>query len=101
MAELAYALGELIGLSGNTLADLHLAAHLHNIGKIGILDGVLNKTSSLLKEVQNESADNGGSNNFFSRNYDLEYFTGDQKRIRLRLLFRRMLFQKTEQVYIE
>lgn len=50
VADLAYSLGELLGLNGNMLEDLHLAAHLHDIGKIGIPDGVLNKVGPLTEE---------------------------------------------------
>lgn len=47
VADMAYQLGEAAGLQGEELEDLHLAAHLHDIGKIGIPDGILNKTGPL------------------------------------------------------
>jgi HD-GYP domain-containing protein (c-di-GMP phosphodiesterase class II) len=52
VADLAYRLGQLVGLQGDALEDLHLAAHLHDIGKIGIPDRILNKSGPLLPEEQ-------------------------------------------------
>jgi HD-GYP domain-containing protein (c-di-GMP phosphodiesterase class II) len=52
VADMAYKLGELAGLQGDALEDLHLAAHLHDIGKIGIPDRVLQKTGPLSVEEQ-------------------------------------------------
>ncbi len=50
VADMAYKLGEIAGLKGEALEDLHLAAHLHDIGKIGIPDRVLNKAGPLMPE---------------------------------------------------
>jgi HD-GYP domain len=50
VADMAYKLGEIAGIKGEALEDLHLAAHLHDIGKIGIPDRILNKTGPLLPE---------------------------------------------------
>ncbi|MGD9155403.1 MAG: HD-GYP domain-containing protein [Bacillota bacterium] len=50
VADLAYQLGQLAGLHGNALEDLHLAAHLHDIGKIGTPDRILNKKGPLLPD---------------------------------------------------
>jgi HD-GYP domain-containing protein (c-di-GMP phosphodiesterase class II) len=52
VADLAYELGGKAGLREEALEDLHLAAHLHDIGKIGIPDGILNKNGPLLPEEQ-------------------------------------------------
>jgi HD-GYP domain-containing protein (c-di-GMP phosphodiesterase class II) len=52
VADMAYKLGELAGLHGDALEDLHLAAHLHDIGKIGIPDRVLQKPGPLSVEEQ-------------------------------------------------
>jgi putative nucleotidyltransferase with HDIG domain len=52
MADLAYQLGQLVGLQGDVLEDLHMAAHLHDIGKIGTPDRILNKNGPLLPEEQ-------------------------------------------------
>jgi HD-GYP domain-containing protein (c-di-GMP phosphodiesterase class II) len=50
VADMAYKLGQIAGMQGEALEDLHLAAHLHDIGKIGIPDQILNKTGPLLAE---------------------------------------------------
>ncbi len=50
VADLAYQLGQRAGLREEALEDLHLAAHLHDIGKIGIPDGILNKNGPLAPE---------------------------------------------------
>jgi HD-GYP domain-containing protein (c-di-GMP phosphodiesterase class II) len=52
VADLAYRLGELAGLQGDALEDLHLAAHLHDIGKIGTPDQILNKKTPLLSDEE-------------------------------------------------
>jgi putative nucleotidyltransferase with HDIG domain len=52
VADLAYQLGQLAGLRGDSLEDLHLAAHLHDIGKIGTPDHILNKNGPLTPEEQ-------------------------------------------------
>jgi diguanylate cyclase (GGDEF)-like protein len=50
MRLLALELGRMIGLSPNTLDDLAILASLHDIGKIGIPDSILEKPGSLTKE---------------------------------------------------
>ncbi len=50
VADLAHELGERSGLRGEELENLHIAAHLHDIGKIGIPDRVLHKAGALTPE---------------------------------------------------
>jgi putative nucleotidyltransferase with HDIG domain len=52
VADLAYQLGQLAGFQGDSLEDLHLAAHLHDIGKIGTPDRILNKNGPLTPDEQ-------------------------------------------------
>lgn len=40
----------LIGMRQDSIDKIHIAAHLHDIGKIGIRDAVLNKSGRLTKE---------------------------------------------------
>lgn len=47
VADMAYDLANKIGIKGRALEDIHIAAHLHDIGKIGIPDHILNKTEKL------------------------------------------------------
>ncbi|WP_339364777.1 HD-GYP domain-containing protein [Vallitalea maricola] len=47
VAHMAYDIGKKYGLRKKELEDLHLAGHLHDIGKIGIPDNILNKPSKL------------------------------------------------------
>lgn len=39
-----------IGIKGRQLENIHLAAHLHDIGKFGIPEQILNKKEKLLPE---------------------------------------------------
>ncbi|UCF81335.1 MAG: GAF domain-containing protein [Acidobacteriota bacterium] len=48
--DFAYAAGRRLGLEGEELENLKLSAILHDIGKIGIPDNVLNKPGSLTEE---------------------------------------------------
>jgi len=48
VADMSLDLAEAMGLRGKTLATVHMAAHLHDIGKIGIAESILNKTEKLL-----------------------------------------------------
>lgn len=50
VAELAVELGLRVGMQGEALVDLRRGAQLHDIGKMGIPDGILLKTQSLTKE---------------------------------------------------
>lgn len=47
---LSWMIGEKLGVSGLTLSNLETAAHLHDIGKIGIPDNVLSKPGKLTDE---------------------------------------------------
>lgn len=40
-------LSKKLGIKGNELENIHMAAHLHDIGKIGVPDDVLNKKGKL------------------------------------------------------
>jgi HD-GYP domain-containing protein (c-di-GMP phosphodiesterase class II) len=48
VAEMSYDLAKVVGLRGSKLEDVHLAAHLHDIGKISIPESILNKSGKLL-----------------------------------------------------
>ncbi|MCS5696781.1 HD-GYP domain-containing protein [Desulfofundulus thermocisternus] len=48
VADMAVDLARLVGLKGRELEMVHIAAHLHDIGKIGIPDQVLRKPGRLL-----------------------------------------------------
>jgi len=48
VAGLTYDLARKIGLRGRELETVHIAAHLHDIGKIGVPDGILRKPHKLL-----------------------------------------------------
>jgi HD-GYP domain-containing protein (c-di-GMP phosphodiesterase class II) len=50
VARIAVRLARQMGLPGTTLSDLYLAGLLHDIGKIGIRDSVLQKTGKLSDE---------------------------------------------------
>lgn len=47
VAEMCLRIGEKMGVDPETLKTLHIAALLHDIGKIGVMDNVLNKKSKL------------------------------------------------------
>ena len=47
VAEMVYDLAKKIGLWGKELQTVHIAAHLHDIGKIGVPDAVLRKPGRL------------------------------------------------------
>lgn len=47
VAEMAYGLGELLGMTKEELRLMHIAGDLHDIGKIGVPDNVLNKPEKL------------------------------------------------------
>src|SRR4029078_7287808 len=50
VARIAVPLGEELGLSASQRGDLYLMGLLHDVGKIGIEDGVLKKPSKLSPE---------------------------------------------------
>ncbi len=50
LAELCLALGRKLGLSSRQLSDLALLAQVHDLGKVGIPDGILLKKGPLSKE---------------------------------------------------
>lgn len=50
VADMAELLGKFLGFTGDKLERLHMAAHLHDIGKIGIPDSILNKEGKLNEE---------------------------------------------------
>lgn len=50
VAHLSYDIGQKYGMNKKKLQQLHLAGHLHDIGKIGIPDNILNKPGRLHKD---------------------------------------------------
>lgn len=50
VSDMAMKVCELIGLKREDIEKIHIAAHLHDIGKIGVPDAVLNKTERLNDE---------------------------------------------------
>lgn len=48
VGDMSYDLGRAMGLKGSELENLHIAAHLHDIGKMGISEVILNKKGKLL-----------------------------------------------------
>lgn len=50
VADMAFDIAKSMGIKGAHLETIHLAAHLHDIGKIGIPEQVLNKKGKLLPE---------------------------------------------------
>lgn len=48
VADMACDLARILGIENSQLEHIHIAAHLHDIGKIGIPDSVLNKNGRLL-----------------------------------------------------
>lgn len=47
VSDMALVICQLIGLKEEDMEKIHIAAHLHDIGKIGVPDAVLNKTTRL------------------------------------------------------
>ncbi|MDX9871140.1 MAG: HD-GYP domain-containing protein [Clostridia bacterium] len=47
VADMSYDIARLLGLKGPQLEYVHMAAHLHDIGKLGIPETVLNKAGKL------------------------------------------------------
>ncbi len=54
VADMAYDIAKELGLKGHKLETIHLAAHLHDIGKLGISEKILNKPEKLLPEEWEE-----------------------------------------------
>ena len=48
VAEMSLDLAKGLGIKGVELEDIHIAAHLHDIGKMGISESILNKKGQLL-----------------------------------------------------
>lgn len=48
VAFMTYELSKRLGIKGRELENIHMAAHLHDIGKIGVPDKVLNKKGKLM-----------------------------------------------------
>jgi len=47
VADMTCELAKELGIKGSALEDIHLAAHLHDIGKLGIPESILNKKGKL------------------------------------------------------
>lgn len=50
VSDIALKVAQLMGLKKNDVEKIHIAAHLHDIGKIGVPDAVLNKDGKLTDE---------------------------------------------------
>ena len=50
VGDMSYLLGKFLNLDSRKLEILHIAGHLHDIGKIGIPDSILNKSGKLTNE---------------------------------------------------
>lgn len=50
VSDMAYQICKLVGLSHRDMERIHIAAHLHDIGKIGVPDYILNKPGKLNEE---------------------------------------------------
>jgi len=48
VADMAYDLCRVMGLSRAAMEEVHIAAHLHDIGKLGVPDHILNKSGKLM-----------------------------------------------------
>lgn len=48
VADMVYDMAKALGLSGHALEEVHIAAHLHDIGKLGVPDQILNKKGRLM-----------------------------------------------------
>lgn len=54
VADMSVEIASALGIHGVELEDIHIAAHLHDIGKIGIPDRILYKPGKLLPEEYEE-----------------------------------------------
>lgn len=50
VSEMAQRICEIIGLKARDIEEIHIAAHLHDIGKIGVPDAILHKEGALTAE---------------------------------------------------
>lgn len=50
VADMSFQIAKAMGIKGSRLETIHLAAHLHDIGKIGIPEEILNKREKMLPE---------------------------------------------------
>ena len=50
VADMSFKLSKCLGIKGVELQDIDIAAHLHDIGKIGVPDKILNKNGKLLPD---------------------------------------------------
>jgi diguanylate cyclase (GGDEF)-like protein len=57
VAELSVAVGRRLGIAGTHLERLRLAGLLHDVGKIGVADAILQKTAALLADEQTAMSD--------------------------------------------
>ncbi|KUO77005.1 MAG: phosphohydrolase [Clostridia bacterium BRH_c25] len=48
VADMTYDIAKAMSLSGFSLEEVHIAAHLHDIGKLGVPDQILNKRGRLM-----------------------------------------------------
>lgn len=48
VGDISYDIARALGIRGRFLSEIHMAAHLHDIGKIGVPEGALNKPGKLL-----------------------------------------------------
>lgn len=48
VADMAMDMASMLGIKGGRFEDIHFAAHLHDIGKIGVPEHILNKPGDLL-----------------------------------------------------
>ncbi len=48
VGDISYDLAKALGIRGHSLSEIHMAAHLHDIGKIGVPEAALNKPGKLL-----------------------------------------------------
>lgn len=47
IADMTNIVSKILGIKGKEFEDIHMAAHLHDIGKIGVKDSILNKPNKL------------------------------------------------------
>lgn len=86
VSDMAQKICELIGLKEEDAEKIHIAAHLHDIGKIGVPDSVLKKEGRLTDEEFAEmkkhpaicdSIDAMTSNRCYRKAFDFDYCYGE------------------------